>query len=112
MLTCAALMGMASFEVLKESFETLFYKDSTLEDVTLQQGFYSSISMAAVVVIKLMLLHLCNSASNKRSYGSSKSLQFADPTLEAVAQDHKNDALSNGVSAIALLLTLYSNNLW
>mmetsp|Transcript_52287 Transcript_52287/g.59234 ORF Transcript_52287/g.59234 Transcript_52287/m.59234 type:complete len:408 (-) Transcript_52287:122-1345(-) len=111
-LTCASLMGMASFQILKESFETLIYKDSTLEDLTLQQGYHSCITMSAIVVIKLLLLYLCNSASNKRSYGSSKSLQYADPTLEAVAQDHWNDALSNGISAIALLLALYSNKLW
>jgi len=111
-LTCASLMGMASFEVLKESFETLIFKDSNLENMSFQQGYYSCISMSAIVVIKLLLLYLCNSASNKRSYGSSKSIQYSDPTLEAVAQDHWNDALSNGISAISLLLALYSNKLW
>jgi divalent metal cation (Fe/Co/Zn/Cd) transporter len=105
-------MGMASFEVLKESFETLIYKDSNLENMSFQQGYYSCISMSAIVVIKLLLLYLCNSASSKRSYGSSKSIQYSDPTLEAVAQDHWNDALSNGISAISLLLALYSNKLW
>ena len=87
----------------------------------LNDGFHSAISMTAIVVIKLFLLWLCNSASNKRNRNTSnsnsnssnsKSLQYADPTLEAVAQDHWNDALSNGVSAIALLLALYSNELW
>ena len=40
-LTCAALMGMASFEVLKESFETLFFQTGTLEDMTLSQELSS-----------------------------------------------------------------------
>lgn len=139
-LTCASLMGMASFEVLKESFETLINKDSALVDMSLEDGFHSALSMAAIVVLKLLLLWLCNAASTTRrnhlfairqpnvssndstvtdvqddkQNASAKSLQLAlsDPTLEAIAQDHWNDALSNGVSAIALLLALYSSSLW
>ena len=132
-LTCASLMGMASFEVLKESFETLLNRDSSLLDMDLEDGFHSALSMAAIVIVKLMLLWLCNTASNTRrknihntvtdtnnnntnnnAASSAKSLQLAsiDPTLEAVAQDHWNDALSNGVSAIALLLALYKKQLW
>ena len=130
-LTCASLMGMASFEVLKESFETLYKKDSSLVDMGLEDGIHSALSMAAIVVLKLLLLWLCNTASNQRVSSKSsvtinnnassglqvvnpntKSLQLLDPTLEAVAQDHWNDALSNGVSAIALLLALYKNSLW
>lgn len=140
-LTCASLMGMASFEVLKESFETLVNKDSSLVNMSLEDGFHSALSMAAIVVLKLLLLWLCNTASTTRrnhlfashqtqnvssngstvtdvqgdkQNASAKSLQLAlsDPTLEAIAQDHWNDALSNGLSAIALLLALYSSSLW
>lgn len=86
-LTCAALMGMASFEVLKESFETLFYHKSALAD---EISFGSFWSMLAIVVVKLALLWLCNSAANKKSIyssamGSSRAVvQLADPTLEAL----------------------------
>lgn len=112
-LTCAALMGMASFEVLKESFETLIHKESTLEDLSLNEAWSSFWSMLIIVLVKLGLLWLCQQASHRRSYGSSKAaLQLADPTLEALAQDHWNDALSNGVAAVALVLALYSNDLW
>ena len=103
---------MASFEVLKESGETLIYKDNTLEDLTLRQEIFSVGSMITIVVVKLLLLVLCEKASNKRSYGSSKSIQFADPTLEALAQDHWNDALSNAVSAVALFLAVFKESLW
>lgn len=106
------LLQMASFEVLKESGQTLIYKDSTLEDVTLRQEIFSVASMITIVVVKLLLLVLCEKASHKRSYGSSKSLQFADPTLEALAQDHWNDALSNAVSAVALFLAVFKESLW
>ena len=113
-LTCAALMGMASFEVLKESFETLVFKTTTLEDMTMGEGVFSIWSMVAIVFIKLMLLALCQKASHRRrDYGSSKAvMQLADPTMEALSQDHWNDSLSNGVAAIALLFALYSPNLW
>ena len=92
-LTCAALMGMASFEVLKESFETLAYHNSSLEageSVSLSSFW----SMLAIVIVKLALLWLCNSAANKKTLysstmGSSRAVvQLADPTLEALAQDH------------------------
>ena len=155
-LTCASLMGMASFEVLKESFETLLLKDSALLEMGLEDGFRSAASMAAIVVLKVLLLWLCNAASGSGSYGrgghakigsgdsttiattttaavaghrggiaggganggdghlGAKSLQLVsvDPTLEAVAQDHFNDVLSNGVSLVSLLLALYSKQLW
>lgn len=111
-LTCAALMGMGSFEVLKESCSTLVQKDSTLEEMTLRQGISSSVSMLSVVAIKLLLLYLCTLASKKRSSSNSAGVQCSDPTLEAVSLDHLNDALSNGVSTIALLLALYSKKLW
>jgi cation diffusion facilitator family transporter len=170
-LTCASLMGMASFEVLKESFETLVTGDSSLKTIGLREGLRSALSMAAIVVLKLLLLWLCNAASsntkqkrNKRHKAKqqpqhqqnqqnqqqqflgdtasitsdstnatpvtafaptilqntttttqSRSLQLvaqSDPTLEAVAQDHRNDALSNGVSAVALLLALDHHQLW
>jgi Co/Zn/Cd efflux system component len=38
--------------------------------------------------------------------------QWADPTMEALAQDHWNDTLSNGVAALALALAVYDKRLW
>ena len=59
-LTCAALMGMASFEVLKESFETLIFQTSTLEGMALSEELFSFWSMVAIVLVKLLLLALCH----------------------------------------------------
>jgi cation diffusion facilitator family transporter len=128
-LTCAALMGMASFEVLKESFTTLIYQDDTMQEMSIRQEIFSFWSMIAVVILKLLLLMLCQKASNRQTtvWGSNggqndsdgntningkAALQLADPTLEALSQDHYNDVLSNGVAAIALILSLYSPTLW
>eukprot|EP00980_Cylindrotheca_fusiformis_P027934 scaffold22569_cov116-Cylindrotheca_fusiformis.AAC.5 len=116
-LTCAALMGMASFEVLKESGETLIWKQDTLEDKTLEEEMLSFWSMVAIILIKFFLYFLCERARYDRSEQSTsvtskRALQLADPTLEALAQDHWNDMLSNGVASVALILTLYSPKLW
>jgi Co/Zn/Cd efflux system component len=37
---------------------------------------------------------------------------MSDPTLEALAQDHWNDTLSNGIAAFALISTLRYHALW
>mmetsp|Transcript_10150 Transcript_10150/g.20967 ORF Transcript_10150/g.20967 Transcript_10150/m.20967 type:complete len:436 (-) Transcript_10150:265-1572(-) len=112
-LTCAALMGMASFEVLKESFTTIFFHNSSLTAEGTMVSFYS---MLAIVLVKLGLLWLCNKAANTKSVmsqsGAKAVVQLADPTLEALAQDHWNDALSNTIAAVALLFALRSPSLW
>jgi divalent metal cation (Fe/Co/Zn/Cd) transporter len=69
--------------------------------------------MVAILVIKLFLYYLCKRANHKAATVTSKrALQLADPTLEALAQDHWNDTLSNGVAAAALIIALYSDSLW
>ena len=121
-LTCAALMGMASFEVLKESMTALLYENMTSlkadgEEAASLSSFWN---MLAIVIVKLFLLWICNRGANKRvvrgegvSSSSSRAVvQLADPTLEALAQDHLNDALSNSVAAVALLFALREPSLW
>lgn len=109
-LTCAALMGMASFEVIKESIERLAAGDSPFTDSSLASFW----SLVGVIVLKLGLLYLCQRAAEmKISSGVGRqTIQLTDPTLEALAQDHWNDALSNGVAAVALLLALQNPHLW
>jgi cation diffusion facilitator family transporter len=128
-LTCAALMGMASFEVLRESFTALFNSQDSLEAALAADAvsLVSFWSMVAIVVTKLSLLWLCNTAANKKivntpSTSSAMSsaglispravVQLADPTLEALAQDHWNDSLSNMIAAVALLCALQRRELW
>jgi len=156
-LTCAALMGMASFEVLKESATSLIYGQSTITEEPSMASFWN---MFSIVLVKMFLLWLCNAGANKRvvlereeeedsmiAVASEKGLlkatgttadhhhhhhqhaspapaaikssvhtkavvQMADPTIEALAQDHFNDILSNGVAAVALLFALRSPALW
>eukprot|EP00521_Asterionellopsis_glacialis_P009240 CAMPEP_0195288344 /NCGR_PEP_ID=MMETSP0707-20130614/5052_1 /TAXON_ID=33640 /ORGANISM="Asterionellopsis glacialis, Strain CCMP134" /LENGTH=382 /DNA_ID=CAMNT_0040348209 /DNA_START=87 /DNA_END=1235 /DNA_ORIENTATION=+ len=110
-LTCAALMGMASFEVIKESLQTLFIDQHGIEDASMK-AFWT---MLIIVVVKLVLLLLCQKAANNTYFdekSGKQSILVGDPTLEALAQDHWNDALSNAVAAVALLFALRSPELW
>jgi len=190
-LTCAALMGMGSFEVLKESVAALVtwnnpfdhnsddgytYSGEAGTNDDLEEGLNmgSCYSMSAIVVTKLLLLLLCQKAAEvpttadaaitsstnladvaadvaaataAASYlgglqhqsssdllndetelendsqsrllggestlaGSKAVIQMSDPTLEALAKDHWNDALSNAVAAAALLAALQAPWLW
>ena len=109
-LICAALMGMASFEIIKESCESLLFDANS---IAAEDNMASILSMVAVVGIKLALWALCNRAARTRVVTSSssakspgkQSVKVADPTLEALAQDHWNDCLSNAVAAVALSRT-------
>lgn len=123
-LTCAALMGMASFEILKESLQALWMYDvatdggDPISRNTLDGNLTSVFSMVGIVFVKLGLYFLCEravSGGTRNGYiipGGKQSVRASDPTLEALAQDHWNDCLSNAVAAVALLAALASADLW
>jgi cation diffusion facilitator family transporter len=120
-LSCAALMGFASFGVLKEALEKLF-EGVEHGSGMLDENWSSFWSMLCVVLIKIGLWMLCRKVGNVRiaeaahhqgTRGSAEmSAYFVDSTMEALAQDHWNDCLSNAVAAVALLCTLSNDNLW
>ncbi len=121
MLTCAALMGVASFEVMKESVQALFLHHNAIEE-----HHWSSVwNMLLIVVTKLGLLILCRKASEERVSVSAADSEnnekltvttntviVRDSTMEALALDHLNDCLSNVVAAIALIAVIVHSRLW
>lgn len=125
-LSCAALMGFASFGVLKEALEKLFEGIENGESSVMMDTNWSSFwSMFSVVFVKMGLWGLCqkvghvrmeeaNNIANSSTDGGVPSTPryYVDSTLEALAQDHWNDCLSNAVAAIALLCTLSNEHLW
>ncbi|KAL3791612.1 hypothetical protein HJC23_012202 [Cyclotella cryptica] len=123
-LSCAALMGFASFGVLKESLETLYEGlwtargegglDDTVAASFIEDENWSSFwSMFSVVFVKLALYALCMKVGHVRSEeNDGENMYYVDSTLEAVAQDHWNDCLSNAVAAVALVLALSNEHLW
>lgn len=118
-LSCAALMGFASFGVLKESIETLYEgmwsaKGEDLVDTFIEDENWSSFwSMFGIVFVKLALYALCMRVGHVRlEENDGEKGYYVDSTLEAVAQDHWNDCLSNAVAAVALVLALSNDRLW
>ncbi|KAL9190969.1 hypothetical protein ACHAXT_000675 [Thalassiosira profunda] len=120
-LSCAALMGFASFGVLKEAAEGLWEGLAGGNGGVLTDENWSSFwSMAGVVVVKLGLWALCQrvghvrvrEASGHSSNGNGGAKYYVDSLLEALAQDHWNDCLSNAVAAIALLCAFSNERLW
>lgn len=110
-LICSALMGMASFEVIKESITELSYhqtnKDDTNGDLDGQDmsNFYQ---MVFIVVLKLGLMQLCSISITN----TAKITKTKDGTMEALKLDHLNDSLSNAIAALALLAALSHASLW
>mmetsp|Transcript_20295 Transcript_20295/g.22979 ORF Transcript_20295/g.22979 Transcript_20295/m.22979 type:complete len:438 (-) Transcript_20295:156-1469(-) len=116
-LICAALMGMASFEIVKESAQSLLLHGNGME--SLDSNMLSVYGMILIVVVKLALYFLCDHAIPVQKHSNSvyknngkQSVKVSDPTLEALAQDHWNDSLSNAVAAAALLAALMYPGLW
>ena len=124
-LSCAALMGFASFGVLKEALEHLYEGlDKGMGSMLMDENWSSFWSMLSVVVVKFGLWGLCQKVGHVRieeannlvnvngRRGSTSPRFYVDSTLEALALDHWNDCLSNSVAAIALFCTLSNEHLW
>jgi len=70
-------MGMASFEVIKESITELVYPDNNL----IEEGDLSSFwQMCVIVLMKIALVFLCQKASFSQSKG------FKDSIMETLIQ--------------------------
>jgi len=92
-LTCAALMGMASFEILKESIESLVYDGDVMShsiDEEHEEGVFMSrhelasvLSMTSIVFVKLMLFILCEKAIPTKIVTSSHSVTETDSLMVA-----------------------------
>jgi len=112
-LICSALMGMASFEVIKESITELLYHQQNKNDDSVDndldgQDMSNFYQMVFVVVLKLFLMQLCSiSIAN-----TAKTTKTKDGMMEALKLDHLNDCLSNAIAALALLAALSHASLW
>lgn len=109
-LSCAALMGFASFGVLKEAIEYLYEGIKEGNGASMMDENWSSFwSMTSVVIVKMILWLLCQKVAQVKG---SDNKYHVDSTIEAVGLDHWNDCLSNAVAAIALLFTLSNELFW
>lgn len=104
----AAVMGMGSLSLLKESVESIISSLSSSTYPTLTTSGSSLYSLVAVIVVKILLSVYC------RSVGELLTVKKMDSvaSVDAMYQDHFNDTLSNGVALLALIMSAHHPSLW
>ncbi|GMI32455.1 hypothetical protein TeGR_g4714, partial [Tetraparma gracilis] len=108
-IICAALMGMGSFQVIRESIEHIMKTVGADTLPTLDNSLVSIVSMIAIILFKLVLWLYCRAVKDLlEADGKGASVS----TIDAMAQDHINDCLSNAVAVVAVVLASYSSSLW
>jgi cation diffusion facilitator family transporter len=101
-IVCAVIMSLGALWVMKEAAMDLFQvyvEKAELPKVGLDVG--SGIFLGALVALKAVLWVLCTRMATK-----------GDVSLEAVAQDHRNDVASNAIALLAAGLASSWKNLW
>ncbi len=108
-ILCAAIMGMGSVLVIQEALTSFAHFASSGDIPMIEGGLVAPLSMAAVITTKILLYAHCRwVASLLSASGESEGTSF----LEAIAQDHLNDILSNSVAVAALCLARVENKVW
>jgi len=101
-IACALLMAMASAQVIRDALVSLYgywqHGDVRPVDMT----YYDLGLLASTIALKFVLYLWCR----------SKFAETNNVTVEAVAQDHLNDVLSNLGALAAAVLTQLSPSLW
>eukprot|EP00519_Triparma_laevis_P001469 CAMPEP_0182503846 /NCGR_PEP_ID=MMETSP1321-20130603/16107_1 /TAXON_ID=91990 /ORGANISM="Bolidomonas sp., Strain RCC1657" /LENGTH=395 /DNA_ID=CAMNT_0024709085 /DNA_START=118 /DNA_END=1301 /DNA_ORIENTATION=- len=108
-VVCASLMGIGSLSLIKESMEQLIKYASSSENPELGGGNSSSYSLIAVIIVKAFLFTYCKAVA-----ALLKSNKDGESTgiVEAMYQDHFNDALSNGIALVAIVCAFIHPSLW
>mmetsp|Transcript_44164 Transcript_44164/g.138734 ORF Transcript_44164/g.138734 Transcript_44164/m.138734 type:complete len:331 (-) Transcript_44164:204-1196(-) len=106
-IICAALMGMAALEVLRQAVETIYAHtlgSAEGEPPTPNVSLAANAIVGAAIAIKAVLFVWCIGIA----------IEAKSHSVAAVAQDHFNDVLSNSVAlAAAVLPSLHKGgDLW
>ena len=101
-IACALLMAMASAQVIRDSSVVLWewWHDGTERAVAID-GMDEAL-LAMTTLLKFLLYLYCVHAGKSMS----------NVTVEAVAQDHLNDVLSNSAALVAAAATQIAQPLW
>jgi len=101
-IACALLMAMASAQVIRDSAVCLwdYAQDGSVHAV--QMTASDIVLLASTIALKFVLYLWCR----------SKFAETNNVTVEAVAQDHLNDVLSNSAALVAAVITQLSRSLW
>ena len=97
----ASLMGMASLQVVMGSLLRLVSGFEDAKNITAPVVDGTTLVMLVITItIKLVLYVMC------------QRLAKSSDTMNALAQDHKNDIMSNGVAMMAAFLASRHKSLW
>ena len=101
-IACALLMAMASAQVIRDSSVELYkwWHEGTVFAVEIDT--MDELLLAMTTLLKFILYLYCVWAAKRMS----------NVTVEAVAQDHLNDVLSNSAALIAAAATQIARPLW
>lgn len=101
-IACALLMAMASAQVIRDSGVCLWDYWTTQTTHHVQMTVSDIAVLGSTILMKFVLYRWC----------ASKFEETQNVTVEAVAQDHLNDVLSNSAAMVAALMTLLAASLW
>eukprot|EP00475_Leptophrys_vorax_P016108 TRINITY_DN2251_c0_g1_i1.p1 TRINITY_DN2251_c0_g1~~TRINITY_DN2251_c0_g1_i1.p1 ORF type:complete len:408 (+),score=139.28 TRINITY_DN2251_c0_g1_i1:67-1290(+) len=103
----SALMGMASIQIILTSGDTLFNgivnKPEMIEMTPVSTGI-----LVLVIVLKFFLMRYCKQVDAE----FVSALGRSNGVVEALAQDHQNDVLSNSLSLVIALLASKIPTIW
>jgi cation diffusion facilitator family transporter len=103
----SALMGMASIQIMLTAGDTLytgiFDKPEVIEMSPVSIGI-----LVVVIVAKFFLMRFCRKVDDEFVAALGRS----NGVVEALAQDHQNDVVSNAVSLVIALLASYIPKIW
>ena len=101
-LACAFIMAFASVEVIQASGEDLYQgiAHGNFPELEASSNVYGTI--VAGIVAKFVLWHFCRWAQKV----------LKSDMLEALAEDHFNDVLSNSAAIATLLIATYVSGAW
>jgi len=101
-IICAVIMSLGAGMVIKDSAMALivvYVKGGEIPkiDLTVSSGVF----LLCVIALKVVLWFICTALAGK-----------GDVSLDAVAQDHRNDVLSNGAALIAAGIASIFPDVW
>lgn len=99
-ILCASLMGMAAMEIIFQSLSSL-YAGWVEKDIT--PVFFDDITvvvLCVVIILKTALWAICNA------------LRDVSVAVMALAEDHRNDVMSNGVAIVTAFIAHSWGSYW
>eukprot|EP00891_Asterochloris_glomerata_P000292 jgi/Astpho2/292/fgenesh1_pg.00010_%23_53_t len=99
-ILCAVIMSIATFQVITESLQALYAGILHNDPPEVDAGLWMLLILGVATVVKLFLYFCCQALSAKSSI------------MLALAEDHRNDVMSNIVAIIGAAVAANFKRLW